>query len=149
MRLKFCRSDFNRQLFYSPSTTIWCHHLERAFALIFKDARDPKFGHGDLRFDLFIETRFLHLNINRSLIQFFKTFSAFQVPLDQKNLTSCQKYDKFVYLAFLLMIFDDDSRSRHDVIKFQKCLTVDHRIKWTPDSECTPKVISSYKISAF
>ena len=37
------------------------HCLERASALDFKDAAAPRFGHGDVVFDLFIEPYFLHL----------------------------------------------------------------------------------------
>ena len=44
--------------------------------------------------------------VDRPLIHFFKTFISFKVldVLDQNNLTSSQKYHKFLVLS----IFDDD-----------------------------------------
>ena len=37
------------------------HYPERASALDFKDTSAPRFGHSDVVFDLFLETRFSHL----------------------------------------------------------------------------------------
>ena len=37
------------------------HYQEKASALGFKDTATLRFGHSDVVFDLFIETRFLHL----------------------------------------------------------------------------------------
>ena len=37
------------------------HYPERASALDFKDTSAPRFGHSDVVFDIFLETRFLHL----------------------------------------------------------------------------------------
>ena len=50
------------------------HYPKRESASDFKDADILRF-HSDVVFDLFIETRFLHLN--HSLIQFFKTCFSF------------------------------------------------------------------------
>ena len=68
------------------------HYLERASASDFKEAAASRFGHRDV------------VVFNHFLVQFFKTFLTFQVSLDQNNLTSCQKYHKFL----LFSIFADD-----------------------------------------
>ena len=86
-------------------TNVWCDdtlNSERASALNFEDAATPRFGHNDVVFDLFIESRFF--TFNHPLIYFFETFLAFYVSLDQNNLTLCEEYPKFG----LLSIFVDD-----------------------------------------
>ena len=55
----------------------------------FQRCRTPGFGQSDAVFDLFIETRFMHLITSYTI---FKTFLAFYY---QNNLTLCQKYHKF------------------------------------------------------
>ena len=65
------------------------------FALDFKDAAIPRFGHSDGVFDLFIETRF---TINHPFIQFFKTPLAFWQSLDQNNLTSRHKVAQIPFI---------------------------------------------------
>ena len=77
-------------------------YIERGSNLDFKDAAIPRFGHSDVVFDLFIEASFSHLIT--LLSNFIKTFLAFQLSLDQNNLTLCYSTTNSVYLVFPLMI---------------------------------------------
>ena len=92
---KISKSMVNVNLSISRS-----HYLERASALDFKDTSAPRFGHSDVVFDLFLETRSLHLIA--LLSNFCKLF--WLLSLYQHGLTSCEKYHKFR----LLSIFVDD-----------------------------------------
>ena len=51
---------FFQNLFVSLGKS-WSHFPEKASALDFRYAFSPQFGHSGVVFDLFIETRFLHL----------------------------------------------------------------------------------------
>ena len=52
------------------------HYPEITSSLDFKDAAIPRFGHSDVIFDLFLETRFLHLVF---LYQNFQNFFSLGV----------------------------------------------------------------------
>ena len=76
----------------SKSMVVRSHYPERASALDFKDTSAPRFGHSDVVFDLFLETRFLHLIA--LLSNFCKLFLLFRyhftnmVWLHVKNTTN-------------------------------------------------------------
>ena len=59
--------------------------LGESNCLRLQNAAAPRFGHSDVGFDLFIETRFFASYL--PLVQFSKTFLAFWVSLDQNDLT--------------------------------------------------------------
>ena len=60
--LRYLRNGKNLKIYGKRNVSISrSHYPERASALDFKDTSAPRFGHSDVVFDLFLETRFLHL----------------------------------------------------------------------------------------
>ena len=78
------------------------HYPERASALDFKDTSAPRFGHSDVVFDLFLETRFLHLIA--LLSNFCKLFWLFRNHFTNMVLLQVKNTTNSVYQAFLLII---------------------------------------------
>ena len=84
------------------------HYQERASVLNYKDATTSRFGHRDLVSDPLIETRFIAFNCY--LIQFIKAFLSFL----GNNLTSCQKYHKFLLSSIFALLKMDKKLHRYD-----------------------------------